>query len=270
MTDNNETKWLRNYFILSYVVFWLLLALTGYMVFLKTPLLLQSIMKNISAWSPIFVILILFKQLYPKITFKEYLRLHFGKKVKSRVLIISFLLQTAIIVAVILSFSFINNKPLNTISFISISTIIPIFIIDLTSGVIGEELGWRGYAINHLQKKFSPLKASLIVGVVWCFWHLPLMILSGFTGLELMYYIIAFMIAIISLSIIITFFYNKSKNILVAMWIHLWFNFFLKIMIVDFLNLLIYISVGYLILALIIIILNKNELLGKEKYAHIC
>ena len=153
---------------------------------------------------------------------------------------------------------------MNTISFISISTIIPIFIIDLTSGVLGEELGWRGYALNLLQKKYVPLKASLIVGVIWGFWHLPLMILSGYTGLELVYFIIAFMIAIISVSVIMTFFYNKSKNILVAMWIHLWFNFLLKIVIIEFLPLLIYISVGYLVLAIIIIVLNKNELLRKE------
>ena len=147
---------------------------------------------------------------------------------------------------------------MNTITFIGISTIIPVIIIDLTAGVLDEELGWRGYALNLLQKKYVPLK----VGVIWGLWHLPLMFLFGYTGLELMYYMIAFMVAIISVSIIITFFYNKSKNILIAMWIHFWFNFFLKIVIIDMLPLLIYISVGYLILAFLIIILNKNEVLN--------
>ena len=132
---------------------------------------------------------------------------------------------------------------MNTITFIGISTIIPVIIIDLTAGVLDEELGWRGYALNLLQKKYVPLK----VGVIWGLWHLPLMFLFGYTGLELMYYMIAFMVAIISVSIIITFFYNKSKNILIAMWI---------------LPLLIYISVAYLILAFLIIILNKNEVLN--------
>lgn len=40
---------------------------------------------------------------------------------------------------------------------------------------LGEELGWRGF----LQKELSPLgfwKASVIVGIVWGFWHLPLII----------------------------------------------------------------------------------------------
>ena len=146
--------------------------------------------------------------------------------------------------------------------FISVSTIIPVVIINLTAGVLGEELGWRGYALNLLQKKYIPLISSLIVGVIWGLWHLPLIILSGYSGLELVYYMIAFMVAVISFSVIITFFYNKSKNVLIAMWMHFWFNFLLQIVIIDLLPLLIYVSVGYLIIAILIVILNKKELLG--------
>jgi len=118
-----------------------------------------------------------------------------------------------------------------------------------------------GYALNNLQKKYIPLTASLIVGVIWGLWHLPLMILSGYTGLELVYYIIAFMVAVISLSIIISFFYNKSKNIVIAMWIHFWFNFLLRIVEIDILPLLIYTSVGYMISAILIVFLHNKELL---------
>jgi len=49
------------------------------------------------------------------------------------------------------------------------------------------------------------------------------------------------------------------------MWIHFWFNFLLKLVIIDILPLLMYISVGYLILAILIIIMNKNELLVKKE-----
>ena len=62
------------------------------------------------------------------------------------------------------------------------------------------------------------------------------MILSGYSGLELVYYIMAFMVTIISFSVVITFFYNKSKNILIAMWMHFWFNFLLKIVIIEMYN----------------------------------
>jgi membrane protease YdiL (CAAX protease family) len=39
--------------------------------------------------------------------------------------------------------------------------------------VVGEELGWRGYAQPELEKHFSPLLAAVTVGVLWGLWHLP-------------------------------------------------------------------------------------------------
>ena len=38
---------------------------------------------------------------------------------------------------------------------------------------IGEETGWTGFAIPHLQKRFSPWLSAIILGVVWAVWHLP-------------------------------------------------------------------------------------------------
>jgi len=42
-----------------------------------------------------------------------------------------------------------------------------------------EELGWRGYALDRLQLKWSALSASLILWVVWALWHLPLFFIQG-------------------------------------------------------------------------------------------
>lgn len=39
--------------------------------------------------------------------------------------------------------------------------------------VVGEELGWRGYAQPQLEKHYSPLIAAILLGVLWGFWHLP-------------------------------------------------------------------------------------------------
>lgn len=38
-----------------------------------------------------------------------------------------------------------------------------------------EEPGWRGFALPLLQKRFSPLVSSLILSVIWTFWHLPIL-----------------------------------------------------------------------------------------------
>lgn len=265
MIEKNESKNLKIFFVLSYLIFWVLIAFTGFLISLDVPVLLQNIVMNICAATPTFVILIMFKKLYPNVTCKEYLKLHFSKKINPRVFLISFILQALMLTLAILAFFKINNKPLNTMTFIGAASILPALIMDLTGGALGEELGWRGYALNVMQKKNIPLTASLILGVIWGLWHLPLMIFSaGYSGLELAYYMIAFMVFVISLSIIITFFYNKSKNILIAMWIHFWFNFLLRIVIIDRLPLIIYASIGFLVLAILIVLLNKKEMLKKE------
>ena len=38
---------------------------------------------------------------------------------------------------------------------------------------VGEELGWRGYALPKLLSQRAPIPASLILGLLWAFWHLP-------------------------------------------------------------------------------------------------
>jgi membrane protease YdiL (CAAX protease family) len=48
----------------------------------------------------------------------------------------------------------------------------------LTIG-LGEELGFRGYALPKLMERYSPLAASLILGVLRIIWHLPLFLFAG-------------------------------------------------------------------------------------------
>jgi membrane protease YdiL (CAAX protease family) len=44
----------------------------------------------------------------------------------------------------------------------------------LLGGPLGEEPGWRGYALPMLRARLKPIYAAAVLGVVWPFWHLPL------------------------------------------------------------------------------------------------
>ncbi len=73
-------------------------------------------------------------------------------------------------------------------------------------GGLGEELGWRGVMLPELQKRMDPLRASLWIGVAWALWHLPAY------GAAL----VVFAPFAIALSVVFTFFYNKTGGSLLV------------------------------------------------------
>jgi uncharacterized protein len=55
-----------------------------------------------------------------------------------------------------------------------VSGVVPFFVILLLTDGLGEETGWRGFALPRMLDRTGPLPASLLLGVVWATWHLPL------------------------------------------------------------------------------------------------
>jgi membrane protease YdiL (CAAX protease family) len=73
---------------------------------------------------------------------------------------------------------------------------------------LGEELGWRGFALPRMQARNSALKASLIIGVLWGLWHLPLWLIGRESNPISLY--VPFVIAVIATSVICTWLYNNT------------------------------------------------------------
>jgi membrane protease YdiL (CAAX protease family) len=83
--------------------------------------------------------------------------------------------------------------------------IIPFFLVDLFAN--GEEMGWRGYVLPRLQARHSALVSSLIVGVVWGFWHLPRYLAPEHTGSFPL-----LMVKAMADSVIYTWLYNNTRG----------------------------------------------------------
>jgi membrane protease YdiL (CAAX protease family) len=73
---------------------------------------------------------------------------------------------------------------------------------------LGEEIGWRGYALPRLQTRMSALSASLILAPIWALWHLPLWFQGGPIQTPTVY--AAFVVSAFALSVILTWVYNST------------------------------------------------------------
>jgi membrane protease YdiL (CAAX protease family) len=58
--------------------------------------------------------------------------------------------------------------------------VLPLFLVILTlTDGLGEELAWRGFALPRLLTRYTALVASVVLGVIWALWHLPLLWTEG-------------------------------------------------------------------------------------------
>ena len=90
-------------------------------------------------------------------------------------------------------------------------------------GALGEEPGWRGFALPRLQSLHGPLVGSLILGPLWALWHLPLF-LTPWNELTF-FNVVVFVLATTCLAIMYTWVFNNTKgSVLMAILIHASFN----------------------------------------------
>jgi uncharacterized protein len=83
-----------------------------------------------------------------------------------------------------------------------------------------EEPGFRGYALPRLQFRYSALIASLILGVLWAFWHLPFVVTGEHIWIDATLFIIEW-------SIVYTWLFNNAKgSVLIVMLFHAMNNTF--------------------------------------------
>ena len=109
--------------------------------------------------------------------------------------------------------------------------IIPFAILILFYGPLPEEMGWRGYALDRLQRRWNALTSSLILGTIWSIWHMPLFFMRGTLMSDVFplwssRFWVAMGPGILSGAVLMTWVYNNTeRSTLAAVLLHFMMNF---------------------------------------------
>jgi membrane protease YdiL (CAAX protease family) len=144
-----------------------------------------------------------------------------------------------------------------------LGSFLPLLII----GPLSEEIGWRGYTLGRLQTRWNALTSSLIVGLVWALWHLPLFMMVGTSQYELGIPFTGFLIGVTASSILYTWLYNNTKQSLwSAILLHWLFTYAAQVVSSGVIRSPLYNWLEYLpygIMAVVVVLIWKPQMLSR-------
>jgi uncharacterized protein len=96
---------------------------------------------------------------------------------------------------------------------------VPVLLVLLLAATF-EELGWRGYAFDSLQSRYSYFTASLLFSLLWSFWHSPLLFVKDSYQYEVfhenIWFGVNFFVSIIPMGVIISWICIKNRKSVIA------------------------------------------------------
>jgi membrane protease YdiL (CAAX protease family) len=100
------------------------------------------------------------------------------------------------------------------------------FLIGIAFGLpagLFEEIGWTGYALPRMRDRMGPWKASIILGLIWSAWHIPVIDYLGTAtphGSFWLRFFLAFAAAMMAIRVIIGWVYLHTSSVLLAQLLH--------------------------------------------------
>ena len=95
------------------------------------------------------------------------------------------------------------------------------------SDALAEEIGWRGFALPRIQPRYGPLRGTLLLGIVWGFWHLFYFLTPergggpGTSVTTVMTSFFIFLLSVVALAIILTWVFNHTQgSVFIASLLH--------------------------------------------------
>jgi membrane protease YdiL (CAAX protease family) len=120
-----------------------------------------------------------------------------------------------------------QGLPHNSPTYYLVNYLVNFVIIFFFGGPLAEEPGWRGFALPRVQASYGALRGTLLLGVVWAFWHLPDFLTRAqgggpgtgwgefFTNLPI------FVLLVVALNIVMVWVYNHTRgSLFIAILLH--------------------------------------------------
>ncbi len=110
-----------------------------------------------------------------------------------------------------------------------LSGYVPALLLTALMGGGQEEFGWRGVALPHLEARLGPVAATLVLGVVWALWHLPVIAADrsfqhGLNLSALLPVLLLSLVSIVGYAFFLTWLFNRTHSVVLAMLLHAGFN----------------------------------------------
>jgi membrane protease YdiL (CAAX protease family) len=218
-------KRVRQFFILTFLWFLLVIAIIGLFLFVLDMPGVGNALQTLGAWTATFVFLAMFKKIHPDTSVLAYLKKQFTGKIRAIDMFGSLLFFAIILIGTAGSVAIVQEKSVFDVLILDPGILFVSFFTCLIKGPMGEELGWRSFVLNELEHKHGLAKAAVINGLLWGIWHIPLILVSGYTAAETLIQIVCNIVALIALVIVMALLYKQSKNLLVPILVHQFFNY---------------------------------------------
>lgn len=207
---------LASFFVLAYAVSWLLwapLVISGE----DEPTGPSFVLLLLGSLVPSAVAIVLVGVLHGSAGVRKLLRRLLLWRVGAGWWAAVVLLPTLVLAGVGLNILFGGDSPDVTVTIPGAVFLLAFSIFPGSSG--GEEIGWRGFALPHLQRVRSALGASVVLGLAWGVWHLPLYLIG--TDVRPFSLFAPWVVLTIAASVLFTWMYNGTGgSLLIAVMFH--------------------------------------------------
>lgn len=224
---NMKIKGLWSFFILTFLLSWLVwlpgvLITNHYIKPSEFVIQLDSILKRIGGVIPSLVALFLIYKEQGNSGIKALISRVFKLRLGYWYFPIFLIIPVPLVLAHFINTLF--GHPFPTTQILSEPwMILPLFLVFLIL-VAGEEFGWRGFALDKLQTKWSAFTSSIILGSIWAIWHIPMFLSNGFGHHDLQLPFGQLFLTLVLVSILITWLQNNTGSLAPAFILHAFLN----------------------------------------------